>query len=132
MSTFTPRRRDWSRGSLRSWLRGRYHAHQLGNPILMDVPAMCKRNELCAVQLETEKGSDLIEGVAETRGGGEGFDPACEPVALLDAPMVLLDMAVQVAVRPVRQLVPQDGPNGPRVGVVAIGGDTVGRCPGVK
>jgi hypothetical protein len=96
----------------------------------MDVPAGCKRNELVAVQLETEKGSDLIEGAAETRGGGEGFEPACGPVALLDALMVLLDMAVQVAVRPVRHLVPEDGPNGPRIGVVAIGGDAVGRYPG--
>jgi hypothetical protein len=80
---------------------------------------VCKRNELFAVQLWTEKGSDLIEGAAETRGGGEGFEPACGPVALLDAPMVLLDIVVQVAVRPVRHLVPEDGPNSPRVGVVA-------------
>jgi hypothetical protein len=43
---------------------------RLGKPILMDVPAMCKRNGLFAVQLETEKGSDLIKGTAETRGGG--------------------------------------------------------------
>ena len=57
----------------------------------MDMPAVCKRNGLFAVQLETEKGSDLIEGAAETRGGGGGFEPACGPVALLDAPMVLLD-----------------------------------------
>ena len=61
----------------------------------MDVPAVCKRNELVAVQLETERGSDLIEGAAETRGGGEVFEPARGPVALLDAPMVLLDMAVK-------------------------------------
>jgi hypothetical protein len=98
----------------------------------MDVPAVCKRNELFSVQLETEKGSDLIGGVAETRGGGEGFEPACGPAALLDAPMVLLHMAVHVAVRPARHPVPEDGPNGPRVGVVAIGGDAVGRHPGQR
>lgn len=111
------------------WVRGCYHAHQLGNPLQLDAPAVCKRNELVAVQLETEKGSDCIEGAAETRGGGEGFEPACGPVALLDAPMVLLDMAVQVAVRPARHLVPEDGPNGPLLGVVPIGGDAVGRDP---
>jgi hypothetical protein len=30
-----------------------HHAHQLGKPILMDVPVVCKRNELFAVQLGT-------------------------------------------------------------------------------
>ena len=90
---------------------------------------MCKRNELVAVQLETEKGSNRIKGAAETRGGGEGVEPACGPVALLDTPMVLLDRALQVAVRPVSHLVPEDGPNGPLLGVVAVGGDAAGRDP---
>jgi hypothetical protein len=108
---------------------GGHHAHQLGKPILMDVPVVCKCNQLFAVQLGMEKGSVLIGGAAETRGGGERFETACGSVGLLDAPMVLLDMVVQVAVRPVRHLVPEDGPNGPRLGVVVIGGDAVGRYP---
>jgi hypothetical protein len=95
----------------------------------LDAPAVCKRNELVAVQLETEKGSNRIKGAAETRSGGEFVEPACGPVALLDAPMVLLDRALQVAIRPVSHLVPEDGPNGPLLGVVPIGGDAVGRDP---
>jgi hypothetical protein len=106
-----------------------HHAHYLGKPILMDVPLVCMRNELFVVQLRTEKGSDLIGGSAETRGGSEGFETACESVGLLDAPMVPLGMVVQVAVHPVHRLVPKDGPNGPRLGVVVIGGDAVGRYP---
>jgi hypothetical protein len=42
---------------------------RLGKPI-PTVPAVCERNELFVVQLETEKGSELPEGATETRGGG--------------------------------------------------------------
>jgi hypothetical protein len=71
-----------------------------------------RRHGLFAVQLGTEMGSDLIEHEAEARCGDKGFEPACGGVALLAAPMILLDMTVQVTVRPGRRLVPEDGPNG--------------------
>jgi hypothetical protein len=78
----------------------------------MNVPAMRGRHRLFAVQRGTEMGSDLIEHEAEARGGDKGCEPACGRVALLGAPVILLDMTVQVAVRPGRHLVPEDGPNG--------------------
>jgi hypothetical protein len=60
----------------------------------MDAPALRKREGLVTVQLGTEKRSQLIKEATETRGGGEGFEPICGPVPLLDAPMVLFDMVV--------------------------------------
>jgi hypothetical protein len=53
---------------------------------------MRRRHRLFAVQLGTEMGSDLIEHEAEVRCGDKGFEPACGGVALLAAPMILLDM----------------------------------------
>jgi hypothetical protein len=96
----------------------------------MDVPAVRKRHGLFAVQLGTENSSDLIKSEAEARGYGAGCEPACGLVAWLDAPMVLLQMVVEMVVGPVRHLVPKDMPNGARVGVVAVGGHAVGRHRG--
>jgi hypothetical protein len=95
----------------------------------MDGPALRKRHGLVTVGLGTEKGSDLIEDEAETRGSGEGFEPARRPVALLDTPMVLLQMVVEMAVGPVQHPVPKDVSNGARVGVMPIGRDAVRRHP---
>jgi hypothetical protein len=75
----------------RTWITLPRARHQLGEPVLMDGPALRKRHGLVTVRLGTEKGSDLIEDEAETRGSGEGFEPARMPVALLDTPMVLLN-----------------------------------------
>jgi hypothetical protein len=36
-------------------------AHQLGEPVLMDGPALRQHHGLVTVRLGTEKGSDLIE-----------------------------------------------------------------------
>jgi hypothetical protein len=80
--------------------------------------------------LWSEQGADLIEGATETGGGGEGLEPARGPVPLLDPTMILLDMVVQIAVRPVRHPVPKDIPNGAWVGIMPIGGDAVRRYPG--
>ena len=96
----------------------------------MDAPALRKREGLVAVRLGAEKASDLIKDATETCGGGEGFEAAHGPVALFNAPMVLLEMIVQVAVGPVHHAVPGDLPNGAWVSIVAIGGDPVGRLPG--
>jgi hypothetical protein len=110
---------------IRSGLCGCYHAHQLGKPVLMDGPALCERNGLVTVRLGTEKCSDLIKDAAEIRSGAEGFEPACGPVALLDAPMILLEVIIQVAVRPMRHPISKDVPNGAWIGIMAIGGDAV-------
>jgi hypothetical protein len=76
----------------------------------MNVPAVRGRHGLYAVQLGTEMGSDLTAHEAEARGGDKGFEPACGRVAWLGARMILLDMTVQVAVRPGRHLVPRTVP----------------------
>jgi hypothetical protein len=110
---------------IRSGLCGCYHAHQLRKPVLMEGPALCERNGLVTVRLGTEKCSDLIKDAAEIRSGAEGFEPACGPVVLLDAPMILLEMIIQVAVRPMRYPIPKDVPNGAWIGIMAIGGDAV-------
>jgi hypothetical protein len=57
-------------------------------------------------------------------------EPTCYPVPLLDAAMILPQMMIYGAVRPVSHLVPEDVPDRTRVGVVAIGGDPVRRHPG--
>jgi hypothetical protein len=48
--------------------------------------------------------------------------------------MILLQMIIQVAVRPVPHPLPKDVPNGARIGIMAIRGDAVwgdtGYCPG--
>ena len=96
----------------------------------MDVPAVRKRESLVAVRLGTEECSNLIKGTAERRSGGEAFESARGPVALFDAPMVLLHMVVQIAVGPVRHPVPEDVPNGAWIGIMAVRRDPVRRDPG--
>jgi hypothetical protein len=63
----------------------------VGKALSMDAPALLKCEGLVAVRPETEKRADFVEAVTETRGGGEGFEPACRPVSLFDAPMVLFN-----------------------------------------
>ncbi len=109
--------------------RSRHYFRQLGKSLSMDAPALRKREELVTVRLETEKSSKLIKHVTETRGGGEGFEPACGPVALLHAPMILLEMIIQVAVGPVHHPISEDITNHAWVGVVAIRDDPVGCHP---
>ena len=65
------------------------------------------------MRLRAEKGSDLIEQTAETRGRGESFEPTHRPVPRLDAPMILFQLIVYIAVRPVRHSVPENMPDGP-------------------
>jgi hypothetical protein len=82
----------------------------------MDVPAVRKRERLVAVRLGAEECADLIKDKAKPPGCDEGFEPSRGPVPLLNAPMVLLQMIVQVPVRPVCHTLPKDVPDGPRVG----------------
>jgi hypothetical protein len=64
----------------------------------MDGTALRKRNGLDRLRLGAEECSDLIKDKAETGSGGEGFEPAHRPIALLDSAMVLLQIVVQIAV----------------------------------
>jgi hypothetical protein len=72
----------------------------------------------------------LITGTVAIGSGVEGFEPARRPLALLNAPMVRLQVAVERAVGPVQPQVSKDVSNGTRVGIVAIGGEAVWRHPG--
>src|SRR5262245_8741240 len=47
------------------------------------------------------------------------------PVALFDTPMIVLQMIIQVAVRPVPHPLPKDVPNSARIGIMAIRGDAL-------
>jgi len=91
----------------------------------MDAPALRKHERLVAVRLGAEKGADLINDVAETRSGGEGFEPARGAVALLHALMILFQMVIQIAVRPVDHVVSENVPNGTWVRIMAIRGDAI-------
>jgi len=107
----------------------RDHSHQVDKTLSMDEPALRWREGLVAVRLRAEKRAHLIKDAAEASSRGKGFEPARGPVPLLNAPMVLFQMIIQVAVRPVDHPVSKDVPNGAWVGIVAIGGDAVGRHP---
>jgi hypothetical protein len=65
------------------------------------------------------------EEAAEARSIVEGFEAIHGPIALFDSLMVLLQMVTEIAVRPVRDTVPKDVPDGTGVGIMAIGGDPV-------
>lgn len=84
----------------------------MSESLAMDAPALLKRERFVAVRPGAEKSSDLFKDVAETRSGGERFEAAHGPVALLHAPMILLQLVIQIAVRPVDHEVPEDVPDG--------------------
>jgi hypothetical protein len=100
-------------------------AHQSGKSLLMGAPSLRQREALVAVRLRAEKRADFLEAATKAHGGGEGFESARGPVALFDAPMVLLQMVVEMAVSPVEHPVSKNVPNGAGVGIMAIGGDAV-------
>jgi hypothetical protein len=81
-------------------------------------------------RLRPQRGPDLVEEATEACSGAEGFEPTRGPIALFDAPMVLLQMIIQVAVRPMDHPASKDVPNGAWVGIMAIGGDPVRSHPG--
>jgi hypothetical protein len=101
----------------------------MGTSLSMDAPALLKREGLVAVGLGAEKRAELIKDATEPSSRGKGFEPSGGPITLFNAPMVLLQMIIQVAVGPVRHPVPEDVLDGAWVGVVTIGGDVVRRHP---
>jgi hypothetical protein len=88
-----------------------------------------KCEALIAVSLRLQKGTNLIEDLTETPSGVKGFESTHGLVLLFDSAMVLLQMIVQVAVRPVHHPLPENVPIGARVGITAIGRDAVRRHP---
>jgi hypothetical protein len=108
----------------------RHHSHQVNESLAMEAPALLKCERFVAVRLGAEKRSDLVKDVAETRSGGKRFEAAHGSAALLHTPMILLQMVIQIAVRPVDHEVPEDIPDGTRVRVMTIRGNTVWGQPG--
>jgi hypothetical protein len=84
---------------------------------------------LVALRLWTEKGADFVKGEAKACRGMAVFEPTHRATSLLDSPMVLLQMVVQIAVGPVQHPVPEDVPNGQRIGIMTIRRDPVRHHP---
>jgi hypothetical protein len=80
---------------------------------------------LMAVRLGAEKRPHLVEQAAEARGRGALFEPAHRPIPLFDAAMILLQVVIQIAIRAMLYVIPEDMAYGAGVGVIAIGGDAV-------
>jgi hypothetical protein len=78
----------------------------------------------------SEKGLELVEEAAEARSRGKGLEATYQPIARLDPPMILFQMVVEGAIRPVRHPIPKDVPNGTWVGVMPIGGEALRHHPG--
>jgi hypothetical protein len=97
----------------------------MGTSLSMDAPALIKREGLVPGDLGAEKRAELIKEATEPRSGGKGFKPSGRPMALLNAPVVLLQIIIQVVADPVRHPAPKDIPDGLRERIIAAGGNTV-------
>jgi hypothetical protein len=93
----------------------RHHSHQVSEALAMNAPALRKCERFVAVRPGAEKPSELVKDVAETRSGGERFEPVHGTVPLFHIAMVLLQVIIHVAVRPVPHPLPEHVPYGARV-----------------
>jgi hypothetical protein len=82
-----------------------------------------------AMRLRSENATDLVEEATETHSRGKGFQPTHGPGPLFHAAMILLHMMIQVTVRPVHDLTPEDVAYGTRVGIMATRGHALGDHP---
>jgi hypothetical protein len=128
LSTLTPLRSEDVGKLVGLGLCRRHYSHHVGETRSIDAPALRQREGLVAVRLGAEKRSDFIKDAAEVSSRGQSFNPAHGLVPLLDTPMVLFYMIVQVPVRPVRDPLPEDVLNRARLCIVAIRGDPVRFC----
>jgi hypothetical protein len=103
----------------------RHQAHQLGESLLMSRAALLQGEGLIAVRLGAEKRTHLVEQAAEARSRGAMFESAHRPIPLFDASMILLQVVIQVAIRAMLYVIPENITNGAGVGIMAIGGDAV-------
>lgn len=81
------------------------------------------------MRLRSEQGPDLVEKAAETPSRGKGFEPVHGTVPLFNTAMVLLQVIIQVAVRPVHHPLPENVPNRARINIMPIGHNPVRRDP---
>ena len=96
----------------------------------MDAAAFCEGEVLVVTRLRPEKGTDLVEDTTEACCGGEGSKPARRAIPLFNAPMILFQMVIEIAMRPVGHPPPEDVADGTWVGVMAIGGGALRCHPG--
>jgi hypothetical protein len=83
---------------------------------------------LIAARWGTEKGTAFIKEATKSSGAIALFEPIHGTVALCNSSMALLHMVVQVAVRPVRHLLPEHRADRPRIGIMPVGRNPVRRC----
>ena len=102
-----------------------HQAHQLGKSLLMSGSALLQGERLIAVRLGAEKRTHLVEQATEARSSGAVFEPAHRPISLFDSSMILLQMVIQVAIRAMLYVIPEDKAYGAWIGVVSICDDTV-------
>src|SRR5918999_6423727 len=87
-----------------------------GSPLL-------KGEELIAVRLRAEKRTHLVEQAAEARSRGAMCESAHRPILLFDSSMILLQVVIQVAIRAMFYLIPENITYGAWIGVVSIRSD---------
>jgi hypothetical protein len=91
----------------------------------MNGSALLKGEGSVAVGLRAEKGSHLVEQATEARRRDAVFEPAHRPIPRFNPAMILFQVVIQVAIRAMLHVIPEDMAYGARVGVVAIRGDAV-------
>src|SRR5512147_2763777 len=96
----------------------------------MEPTAVAKRKSSAARRRRLEKVAHLVVRAAEPLCGRHALEPTHGPVASLDAAMVLLEMIVQVAARPVSDSLAEFGPDGAGIGIMTISCHPVRRDAG--
>jgi len=102
---------------------------QLSGFLLRDFSPVSQRDSLASLCSRSIEVPQLVVRSAETCGRSKRTKASHGPVALLDAAMILLDEIVEVAICTMQHFVAEFVSDRPRIGVVSIGGDTIGGCP---
>ena len=89
----------------------------------MDRSSLLEGEGLVAVGARAEKRTDRIEQATEVGSRAAMSEPAHRPISLFDAAMILLQMVVQVAIRPVNDLLPEHRADRSWIGVMPISRD---------
>ena len=90
-------------------------------------PAVVGGDFLIGSGAGTEEVTQLVVGAAETASRVWAFEPTHRSIAALNATMILLQPVVEIPAVAVPHILPQGRPNRPRITVVPVRGDPVGR-----
>lgn len=77
-----------------------------------------------------EEMAHLVVSAAEPMGRCHALEAPHGSVPALDAAMILLEMIVEVAARPMPDPLAKLSPDGARIGIMAVGGHSLRRDPG--